>query len=756
MVQKEVKKKTQAYGLMAILLASMCVAIIYTAGTGTLSPSGPGVSPNPTTPPSGDVAMRTFGSYDELKTFLETNSPNSNSLNGVIGGNGGRYAFTEGAVPQAAPTSDATSGQMLTSDKGYSSTNVQVAGVDEADNVKTDGHYIYTASNDTVFIIDANPSSAKVLQKIQIVNSSVSGIYLSSDGNRLVVLGNDNMQYYISPATANILIYPYYRSGMTFAYVYDVANKNVAPVLDRNLTMSGSYLNSRVIGDYLYNMVTEYTYMIDSQPLLPAVYKGAETTTIPATDIYYSRANDSYGTSYSTYSYTTFLAIDLKNNAADIKNMTIILSGADQVYVSEKNIYVTYPVYEWNVTPIAKARPPAEIQSGSENNTASNATVVLPVEPVFWGPSSTKTTVYRIHIDGPTLTFAATGNVTGTVLNQYSMDESNGYFRMATNGWVYDLNNGAGTQENGIYVLNMNLEVVGKVDNIAPGESFHAARFMGDRCYLVTFNQVDPLFVVDLASPSSPQVLGNLTIPGYSDYLYPYDATHLIGLGKDVNASIDANLVHTNGAVYYTAVLGLKLSLFDVSDVHSPREISKLVIGDRGTESPALTEAHAFLFDPSRNLLVLPVNLYLYSNQSVNYTKGTFSSTATPTPTAVPSIAPDGKIEEQTPTFMPDQTPSWIDSPQFVWQGVYAFRVTLDGGFQVLGNVTQLDNAEALMADPSLPMRSNYQWVDYHQFITRAMYIDQPSGTVLYTFSDSRVQLNSLDNFALLAKIDLK
>ncbi len=125
-------------------------------------------------------------------------------------------------------------------------------------------------------------------------------------------------------------------------------------------------------------------------------------------------------------------------------------------------------------------------------------------------------------------------------------------------------------------VLLIHLKVVGKIENLASGESLYAARFMGNRCYLVTFQQVDPLFVVDLTQPTNPKVLGNLTIPGYSNFLQPYDATHLIGIGQDVNASIDADKVHQDGAIYYTAILGLKVSLFDVSDVAHPQEISKL------------------------------------------------------------------------------------------------------------------------------------------------------------------------------------
>jgi len=282
--------------------------------------------------------------------------------------------------------------------------------------------------------------------------------------------------------------------------------------------------------------------------------------------------------------------------------------------------------------------------------------------------------------------------------------------------------------------LNSDLQVVGKIENLASGEVLDSARFIGDRCYLVTFNQIDPLFVVDLSQPANPQVLGNLTIPGYSDFLQPYDATHLIGIGQDVNASIDAGKAEIPGDVYYTAVLGLKVSMFDVSDVANPKEISSIVIGDSGTTSEALTDPKAILFDASRNLLVLPVELYLATNSTPASSSGSSGEGSGP---AVPVPLP--------------MIPASTSTTQFLWQGVYIFNVDLTNGITIEGNVTQLDNASAFLANPSLALTSSYPWIDSQYFITRSLYIDN----VLYTVSQSRVQLNSLSSFALLAEVDL-
>ena len=218
------------------------------------------------------------------------------------------------------------------------------------------------------------------------------------------------------------------------------------------------------------------------------------------------------------------------------------------------------------------------------------------------------TILHKISIDTGDVTYIAQGEVPGHILNQFSMDEHNGFFRIATtsgNNWM----EGSQTSNN-IYILDDTLKQVSKIENIAPGESIYAARFLGDRAYLVTFVQVDPLFTIDLSDPYNPRILGELKIPGYSEYLHPYDETHIIGIGKEVDPSIDADKVHTPGAVYYTAILGLKLALFDVSDIEHPVEEAKIVIGDRGTDSPALYDHKAFLFDREKELLVIPVSLY--------------------------------------------------------------------------------------------------------------------------------------------------
>jgi uncharacterized secreted protein with C-terminal beta-propeller domain len=270
-----------------------------------------------------------------------------------------------------------------------------------------------------------------------------------------------------------------------------------------------------------------------------------------------------------------------------------------------------------------------------------------------------------VAINGLELSLAAQGSVPGYTLNQYAMDEYNGYFRVATN-WFGD------NQISNVYVLNPDLSVAGKLEGLAPNENLHATRFMGNRCYLVTFKTTDPLFVIDLSDPTNPRLLGELKIPGYSDYLHPYDDTHLIGLGKDA--------VEEGNTAYY---LGVKLSLFDVGDVAHPLEVASVTIGDRGSDSEALYNPKAFLFDRAKNLLVVPISYAVVSEN----------------------------MQDQPRSFVYGQT---------VWQGAYVYTVT-EADFTLKGTVNTLDpallDADGYLKDPTLYYTTQNQW------ISRALYI---------------------------------
>jgi uncharacterized secreted protein with C-terminal beta-propeller domain len=586
----------------------------------------------------GGNQISRFASYEELQNFIKTNAQYTGShwtWREDFSSVGGKGVFL-------APAAN-----------GYSPTNIQVAGVDEADIVKTDGQYIYLVSGNRTIIVKAYPpEQAQVLSKIEVAGT-VMGIFIN--GDRLVVF-EEEMPYYpyydvrLGPAGETYMpSIAYYTSSKTLIKVYDVSDR-ANPRLQRELSADGQYMSSRMIGDYAYVVINEPVYEQDDELNLPKVYSGGNETEIPATDIYYSDVSDYY------YMYTTIMAINTQNDDQEPTYETILLGASSNVYVSLNNIYLTLPVWGTGVGDFDK------------------------------------TSIYRIHIEGDKIEYVASGEVPGMVLNQFSMDEYEGYFRVATT--TYEP-----TQRNNVYVLNMALNITGSLESLAPGESIHSARFMGERGYLVTFKKTDPLFVIDLKDPENPQRLGELNITGYSDYLHPYDETHLIGIGKE---TVEA------GEGDFAWYQGIKIALFDVSDVNNPKEIGDpYVIGDRGTDSPVLYDHKAFLFDKSRNLLVIPVLV--------------------------------AEIDESK---YPQGVPPYAYGEP-VWQGAYVLNVSLDQGLQLKGRITHIENPADL--------EQGYYYYYSSFTVTRSLYI----GDVLYTISQAKIMMNSLDNLDYINEVKL-
>jgi inhibitor of cysteine peptidase len=247
--------------------------------------------------------------------------------------------------------------------------------------------------------------------------------------------------------------------------------------------------------------------------------------------------------------------------------------------------------------------------------------------------------------------------------------------------------------------LDANMSVVGSVTNVAPGEQIYAARFLGDRAFLITFRQIDPLFAIDLTDPVNPVVVGQLTLPGYSNFLLPYDENHLIGVGKDVIVAqdhTDGDVPWWDGAAFYQ---GMKLALFDVTDLHHPVLLHSVSIGGRGTDSPALYDPHAILFDRASNLLALPISIAQVTDPE------------------------------------PNQPWQWGNT---VFQGVQIYDVSLDKGFVLRGEITQIPSGDDI-------------WADWDKQIDRVLFI----GSDLFTLSNAELKVNDLDTLADKATLAL-
>lgn len=183
------------------------------------------------------------------------------------------------------------------------------------------------------------------------------------------------------------------------------------------------------------------------------------------------------------------------------------------------------------------------------------------------------------------------------------MDEHDGYFRtVTTTGDLWDERN---PSENNLFILDEDMKLVGSITGLAKEERIYSARFMGDKAYMVTFRETDPLFVIDVANPTKPQVLGELKIPGFSNYLHPLGESHLIGFGYETSSVVP---VGSKEPIIQTE--GIKISLFDVSDFGNPKEVDTEVIGGQGTYSPLVYDHHALFEHSEKNLFGFPVIIY--------------------------------------------------------------------------------------------------------------------------------------------------
>jgi len=554
---REVKSRTVTRGYAALLLAILLTTVCYSLFV------QPGVRP-------ASSRLETFSSYEELEDFLRASMERAKQFVNVYG-----YRMFE----------DARAPQTLEAMTEHSITNVQVAGVDESDIVKTDGEYLYVVSGTSVYILRAYPpDEAGLLSRIDLNETYGAEIYVN--GNKIVVLGNKYPYIFVNDVR---FMYPFI--GELFVEVYDVSDR-AKPVLARTVILNGTLIGSRMVGNYVYAVVNQPATLSggdedDFEVILPIIYVDGSVKEVQPTEVRYVNVSDVF------YYFTTVISVNVIDDSEEPTYEPFLTGATACMYVSLSNMYLAVP----------------------------NTTAWILTEKAV--EAREETLIYRVKFDQAEITCEAEGAVSGYVLNQFSMDEYNGFFRIATTRWMDN------ASKNSLFILDQNLRVVGGLEDLAPGERIYSARFMGDRCYLVTFRQVDPFFVIDVGDPSEPRVLGYLKIPGFSGYLHPYDLDHVIGVGKEDNS--------------------LKLSLFDVTDVNAPIETGKYIVEGGWSESTVLWDHKAFLFDKTRGLLALPVSIWSVENTTVRgYVKG-------------------------------------------YWQGAYVFDVSSEQGFALRGSITHMN-----------------------------------------------------------------
>ena len=571
--------------------------------------------------------------------------------------------------PSVAPTPSNTISKSESGGTDHSTTNVQVENVDEPDYMKNDSKYVYIVSQNTLTIIDAYPAeSAKLILKIalDVESQYIQNMFLNDD--RLVIFYNGQSDDEIIPQYEFMPRRSY--SSVTHALIVDVSDKE-SPIILKDYSIDGNFRDARMIGNYAY-FVTNSN--IDHQyPEFPVIMEDSVRVMTP--DTFYFDNVDQFS------NFSTLTAIDIFGDK--INSETFLMGYSGTFYVSKDNFYLTYQqnmpfgFYENSsrdrffdvVVPLLPNSLQNEIkiiQNDSSINAseqwakisdmmqeAYNAMNKNDKEELFENireslneydvkiqEDTRKTIIHKISIDEDKIEYVAKGSVPGRLLNQFSMDESGDRFRIATTTEIYTQYQGT-IRSNAVYVLDEQLDRVGELEEIAPEESIYSARFMGDRLYLVTFQQIDPFFVIDLSS-DTPKILGELKIPGFSNYLHPFDEEHVIGIGRDTKEI-------ENGRVQQ---LGIKIALFNVADVNNPRVADETIIGDRSTQSEALYNHKSFFFDKTSQTLSIPIS---------------------------------GDMESL-------DTNSKIFAPEYSrWSGFYVFDVDKSDGFKNKGTIAHAD-----------------------------------------------------------------
>lgn len=440
----------------------------------------------------------------------------------------------------------------------YSRTNTRVEGIGEADIVKTDGKNLYIVKGSTVYIVtlgsDGKPEKTAKISPLdtladkdengELVDDIDSGfgVYRS----RCVFVTNYVRGIYVYGSTLVVeLCCVRNKKIQTGIAVYDIGDIS-APKTKKVFMQDGSPISSRVTGNsiILVSNSVIYSETIDDG-IIPRVSSGENGSDmkdemVRSGDIAVANAANPEG--FLIVSKTNLDTLESKPEA------TALLGGGSDIYCTDSTVYVATECYD----------------------TKSEKT-------------NTKLTSFDITGEKPQL--KASGAVEGTMLDTFSMDEYNGYIRVAVTR----------SGDNCVYVLDTDMKKVGALENIAPGETVRAVRFSGSTGYVVTFLQTDPLFVIDLSSPESPAIKGEVKLPGFSSYLHPVGKNLLLGVG------VGGTEEGTDGSA--------KLSLFDVFDPSAPKEVDSFVMENADFN----TEYKAFIEDSDPNTYLIPFNCWRYS-----------------------------------------------------------------------------------------------------------------------------------------------
>lgn len=559
-------------------------------------------------------ALRSFGDCSTLLDYLRSETTSRVGPYGLD--DGPRFGIPEpfaaveaemmadDAAAQTAPDAEAapTGG-----DGDFSATNVQVAGVDEPDIIKTDGTRILAVAQGQLHYVDVSGDQPRHRGSVRLAGESGSGW-----GQEIFILGDRAMVFSTSyadrlePVAASdlegdhVIAEDIIFRGSPVSLIQEVDLSNPASMdVVSELRVEGNYLSARAVGDVVWMSMSSYPAQFQFvYPSGPAAEAAAEA------------ANKEIAATADLGAWLPAYRFDGPDGTR-----AGLLPECDQLYTpAEFDGFTVLSVLSFNLAEPLGTGDAASVLADGHTLYGSGQSLYLasstPVwdEPVVDGASvsisapTEWTTVahkFSVSTDGPAR-YEASGTIEGHLLNQFSMDEHNGYFRVATTiGEPWDTE----TSESQVVVLEQQgrqLVEVGRVGGLGRGERIFSVRFAGDVGYVVTFRQVDPLYVLDLADPTAPLVAGELKIPGFSTYLHPLGDGLLVGVGQNADDTGRTS--------------GTKVSLFDVGNPADPRELDVIVFP--GTHSQAEWDHRAFLYWAPEEMVAIPLTRYDYEGDN--------------------------------------------------------------------------------------------------------------------------------------------
>jgi len=610
-----------------------------------------------------------------------------------LGAAAGQAGDASGAAGVAA---DSAEGALATSEPPatggpteFSGTNIQERGVDEPDLVKTDGERIVAVSQNRLFVVVPEGSGTRVVGSVTLPSEGGHELFLH--GDRVIVL---TRSYYAIPLGGPevggnpVADYAAPTASTTVVTAVDISDPT-APSVATSATFEGDYVSARLHEGVVRLVLTSYPgghfapaalEGTEIDDWLPNAVEGSDPNSSEATDLLVpcdavARPPEPSGTGT-----VTVLTIDAGGSMEPIDTDAVV-ADAQTVYASTETLYVA--TNQWH--------DPSTTVDGSE----------------------TTTELHAFDISEPDrTTYLASGRVRGQLLNQWSLSEHEGHLRVATtDGSPWGPADGQSTSESFMSVIRREgdrLAIVGQVGGLGKGETIQSVRYIGDIGFVVTFRQTDPLYALDLSDPSSPRVVGELKVPGFSAYLHPIEGDRLLGVGQDA----------TNEGVR----IGTQVSLFDVSDVTDLKRLDNVTI--ENASSSVEFDAKAFLWWAQRELALVPVEIY-----------GPPIATGVIEPVPVSPDSPDTPVAGGDAVAEPSigiAPPPPVD----VFSGLVAFRVE-GGNVDERARITHQDQAASLSGTASDPYYGGPQ-------ILRAIVV----GDSLYTVSSVGIMASDLGSFA--------